>query len=102
MSNCSTLQQDQVMAPLYILSVVKYPFDIAKYSNVSYYGQSAHIWAEDEKIGKIADQLEVAQVFKNLWSVKYHQPNKGVKQSGFGMQDYQVFGDFYSNVKNIT
>lgn len=102
MSNCSTLQQDQVMAPLFILSVVKYPFDIAKYSNVSYYGQSAHIWAEEEKIGKIAEQLEVAQVFKNSWSVKHHQPNKGVKQSGFGIQDYQVFGDFFSNVKKMT
>lgn len=102
MSNCSTLQQDQVTAPLFILSVVKYPFDIAKYSNVSYYGQSAHIWAEEEKIGKIADQLEVAQVFKNQWSVKHHHPNKGVKQSGFGIQDYQVFGDFYSNVKKMT
>ncbi len=102
MSNCSTLQQDQVMAPLFILSVVKYPFDIAKYSNVSYYGQSAHIWAPDEKIEKIAEQLEVAQVFKNTWSVKQHRPNRGVKQSGFGLQDYRVFGDFFSSVKIMT
>ncbi|MFZ3231292.1 MAG: aldehyde dehydrogenase family protein [Pseudobdellovibrio sp.] len=102
MSNCSTLQQDQVLAPLFILSVVKYPFDIAKYSNVSYYGQSAHIWAEESKIPKIAEQLEVAQVFKNKWSAQCHLPNKGVKQSGFGLQDYQVFGDFFSNVKKIT
>ncbi len=102
MSNCSTLQQDEVMAPLFILSVVKYPFDIAKFSNVSYYGQSAHIWAEESKIDKIAEQLEVAQVFKNSWSVKHHYANQGVKQSGFGIQDDQVFGAFYSNVKNLT
>ena len=102
MSNCSTLQQDQVMAPLFILSIVKYPFDIAKYSNVSYYGQSAHIWGAEEKIEKIAEQLEVAHVFKNKWSVKHHEANKGVKQSAFGIQDYQVFGDFFSNVKKLT
>ncbi|OFZ31614.1 MAG: hypothetical protein A2622_03275 [Bdellovibrionales bacterium RIFCSPHIGHO2_01_FULL_40_29] len=102
MSNCSTLQQDQVMAPLFILSVVKYGFDIAKYSNVSYYGQSAHIWAEESKIAKIASQLDVAQVFQNKWSVQHHQPSKGVKQSGFGIQDYRVFGDFFSNVKILA
>ncbi len=102
MSNCSTLQQDQVMAPLFILSVVKYPFDVAKYSNVSYYGQSAHIWGADDKIEKIAEQLEVAHVFKNRWSVKHHEPNHGVKQSAFGIQDYHVFGDFFSNVKKLT
>lgn len=102
MSNCSTLQQDQVPAPLFILSVVKYPFDVAKYSNVSYYGQSAHIWAEESKIAKVAEQLDVAQIFMNKWSAERHGPNKGVKQSGFGIQDYQVFGDFFSNVKNLT
>lgn len=102
MSNCSTLQQDQVMAPLFILSVVKYPFDVAKYSNVSYYGQSAHIWAEDSKIAKVAEQLDVSQIFKNKWSAECHSPLKGVKQSGFGIQDYRVFGDFFSNVKTMT
>lgn len=35
MSRCSTLQQDQIHSPFYILSTVKYPFDVAKYSNVS-------------------------------------------------------------------
>lgn len=102
MSNCSTLQQDQVMSPLFILSVVKYPFDIAKYSNVSYYGQSAHIWGDENKMGKIAEELEVAQITKNSWSAKRHLPNQGVKQSAFGLQNYQVFGDFFSNVKKLT
>lgn len=102
MSNCSTLQQDQVLAPLFILSVVKYSFDIAKYSNVSYYGQSAHIWADPNKIQKIAEELEVSQVFKNKWSVESHQPNQGVKQSAFGLQDHRVFGNFFSNVKKMT
>lgn len=102
MSNCSTLQQDQVSAPLFILSVVKYPFDIAKYSNVSYYGQAAHIWSEESKILKIAEQLEVSLVCKNKWSVEVHEPLQGVKQSAFGLQDYQAFGAFFSNAKKLT
>lgn len=102
MSNCSTLQQDQVVAPLFILSVVKYPFDIAKYSNVSYYGQAAHIWSDESKIPKIAEQLEVALVCKNKWSVEIHQPLQGVKQSAYGLQDYRAFGAFFSNVKKMT
>jgi len=102
MSNCSTLQQDQVTAPLFILSTVKYPFDIAKYSNVSYYGLSAHIWGDETKITKVAEQLDVGQIFVNKWSAECHKVNLGVKQSGFGLQDYQVFGDFFSNAKNLT
>lgn len=102
MSNCSTLQQDQVMSPLFILSTVKYPFDIQKYSNVSYFGLAAHLWGEPEKLVKIADSLEVGRVFKNKWSVQTFGASSAVKQSGFGLQDYRTFGDFFSNVKIVT
>lgn len=102
MSNCSTLQQDQVMAPLFILSSVKYPFDIQKYSNVSYFGLAAHLWGEQEKLQKIADALEVGRICRNQWSVQVLAATKAVKQSGFGLQDYRTFGDFFSNVKIMT
>ena len=102
MSNCSTLQQDQVMAPLFILSTVKYAFDIQKYSNVSYFGFAAHLWGDDEKLAKIADSLEVGVICKNKWSAQIFGPVKSVKQSGFGLQDYRVFGDFFSNIKIVT
>jgi len=102
MSNCSTLQQDQVMSPLFILSTVKYPFDIQKYSNVSYFGLAAHLWGEPEKLIKIADSLEVGRVCKNKWSVQVFGASCAVKQSGFGLQDYRTFGDFFSNVKIVT
>lgn len=102
MSNCSTLQQDQVMSPLFILSTVKYPFDIQKYSNVSYFGFAAHLWGEPEKLVKIADTLEVGRIFRNKWSVQSFGPSCSVKQSGFGLQDYRTFGVFFSNVKIVT
>lgn len=102
MSNCSTLQQDQVMSPLFILSSVKYPFDVQKYSNVSYFGMAAHLWGEDEKLGKMAESLEVGLICKNKWSVQVFGAVKAVKQSGFGLQDYRTFGDFFSNAKILT
>lgn len=102
MSNCSTLQQDQLMSPLFILSTVKYPFDIQKYSNVSYFGLAAHLWGSEDKLGKIAEALDVGHICRNSWSVQVQGAIKAVKQSGFGLQDYRTFGDFFSNVKNLT
>jgi aminomuconate-semialdehyde/2-hydroxymuconate-6-semialdehyde dehydrogenase len=102
MSNCSVLQQDQVHGPAFILSTVKYGFDIPKYSNVSYYGFAASVWTEAGKNQKVIQQLDVGLVSLNRWNI--YSPNvvEGVKQSAFGNMSSQIFGDFYSNVKNVT
>lgn len=102
MSRCSTLQQDQVHAPVFILSTVKYPFDVAKYSNVSYFGFAAHLWGETEKMRKIAENLDVGLASVNRTSVEVPGAITAVKQSGFGLQDFQSFGAFFSNVKKIA
>ncbi len=102
MSRCSTLQQDQVHAPVFILSTVKYPFDVAKYSNVSYFGFAAHLWGEPEKLRKIAENLDVGLASINRASVEVPGAVTAVKQSGFGLQDFQSFGAFFSNVKKLT
>ena len=102
MSNCSALQQDQVMAPLYIMSEVKYAFDIPKYSNVSYYGHGASVWSEFSKAEKIINNLDVGQVSLNQWLIYSKIQNSAVKQSAFGQQDYHIFGDFFSNAKSLS
>lgn len=102
MSRCSTLQQDQIHAPFYILSAVKYPFDVAKYSNVSYYGFAAHLWGDREKLQKLGQSLDVGQVCLNTFSALAPGTVIGVKQSGYGLQDNRVFGAFFSNVKKIS
>jgi len=102
MSNCSVLQQDQVCSPAYILSTVKYPFDVPKYSNVSYYGFSADIWTEVGKNEKVIQQLEVGHISLNQWSVYSTESINGVKQSSFGTADRKIFGSFFSNVKNLS
>ena len=101
MSRCSTLQQDQVHAPVFILSAVKYPFDVAKYSNVSYFGFAAHLWGEPEKMQKLAENLDVGLASVNKTSVEVPGAVTAVKQSGFGLQDFQSFGAFFSNVKKL-
>jgi aminomuconate-semialdehyde/2-hydroxymuconate-6-semialdehyde dehydrogenase len=102
MSRCSTLQQDQIHAPFFILSTVKYPFDVVKFSNVSYYGFAAHIWGDQVKLSKLTDGLDVGMVCYNKSSVEVAGAFSAVKQSGFGLQDFQSFGTFFSNVKKVT
>lgn len=102
MSNCSVLQQDQVHGPAFILSTVKYGFDIPKYSNVSYYGHSASVWTEAGKNQKVIQQLDVGLVSTNVWSIYSPGVVEGVKQSSFGNMSSQIFGDFYCNVKKLT
>jgi len=102
MSNCSVLQQDQVSGPAFIVSIVKYPFDIPKYSNVSYYGFSADIWTEEGKNKKVIQQLEVGHVSVNRWNLHCIDSIYGVKQSAFGQTDRKIFGSFFSNVKKMT
>lgn len=101
MSNCSTLQQDQVFGPAFILSVVKYGFDIPKYSNVSYFGHSANVWTEADKNLKVLGGLEVGLVSLNKWSIYQVDEAIGVKQSSYGDPDRKIFGTFFSNVKKI-
>jgi len=101
MSRCSTLQQDQIHAPFFILSAVKYPFDVAKYANVSYFGHAAHLWGEEEKLAKVAAGLDVGAVTYNKWSVSLIEAFAGQKQSGYGLQDFSPSGRFFSNSKLI-
>ncbi len=102
MSNCSELQQDQLSLPVFVLSAVKYGFDVPKYSNVSYYGHSANIFSQSTPSEKIVNQLDVGLVSLNKWSVYQMNFFKAVKQSAFGLQDGQIFGEFNSNVKIIS
>lgn len=101
MSRCSTLQQDQIHSPCFILSAVKYPFDVPKYSNVSYFGFAAHLWGEPEKLTKVAQALEVGLVQYNRCSIELNGPIAGLKQSGYGLQDFRPEGAFFSNVTKV-
>lgn len=101
MSNCSTLQQDQVAAPLFILSTVKYPFDVPKYANVSYYGDTASIWIDPGKGEKVIAELAVANIVLNRWAIDEVRLQPGIKQSSFGNVDHSIFGTFHTKTKSV-
>ena len=102
MSNCSELQQDQLRLPIFILSAVKYGFDIPKYANISYYGHSANIFSDKPVSSKITDQLDVGLISCNKWSIYRSDNIFAFKQSATGIQGHQIFGEFNSNVKIIS
>lgn len=109
LSDCSVLQQDELSTPYYIFHPVKYPFDIPKYSNVSYYGAQASVWGlkpQSDSSGLVPAKwmmdLDVGLVSLNQWAVYKSIHNVLVKQSAFGSSDCRIFGDFNSNVKITT
>lgn len=101
LSHCSTLHQDCLMAPLVLISPVKYAHEMVKWSNTSYFGMSAQIFAPEEKIEKFASQLEVSQISANSWVESMGQLPLGLKQSFSGIPDGRPFGGFYSDLRKV-
>lgn len=102
LSNCSTLQQDELHGPLLIVTPVKYQHEMVKWVNTSYLAQSAVIWGSEEKALKLAEQLDVAEVSLNEWPSRELDPVGGNKQSSYGIQDYRWNGFFFSRAKKLT
>lgn len=98
--NCSVMQQDELFAPLFLQTSVKYQHESVKWSNTSYLGHSAIVWAPEEKFMKVAEKLDVGLVNSNSWMTA--NTVFGVKQSSFGITEMSWSGSFYSDVKKLT
>jgi aminomuconate-semialdehyde/2-hydroxymuconate-6-semialdehyde dehydrogenase len=101
LSHCSTLQQDCLMAPVVLISPVKYIHEMVRWTNTSYYGMLAQIFGPDEKVQKFGEQLEVSRVLANGWLEKMSELPLGLKQSFSGLSDVHPFGGFYSDLRKI-
>jgi acyl-CoA reductase-like NAD-dependent aldehyde dehydrogenase len=101
LSHCSTLQQDCLMAPVVLISPVKYVHEMVRWTNTSYYGMLAQIFGPDEKVLKFGEQLEVNRVVANGWLEKMSELPLGLKQSFSGLSDVHPFGGFYSDLRKI-
>ena len=100
LSHCSTLQQDLLQAPIVLVSPVKYPHDMVKWTNTSYYGELAQVFGPKEKIQKWGGQLEVGNILGSQWLTR--RPLKaGWKQAFYGNPDDRFFGSFFSDVRNF-
>jgi aminomuconate-semialdehyde/2-hydroxymuconate-6-semialdehyde dehydrogenase len=101
LSHCSTLQQDCLMAPVVLISPVKYVHEMVRWTNTSYYGMLAQIFGPEEKVPKFADQLEVSRILANCWIEKMSDLPLGMKQSFSGLSEVSAFGGFYSDLRKI-
>jgi len=101
LSNCSEMQQHQLVCPLFIVTAVKYTHEMIKWSNTGYLGHSAVVLAPDkEKAMKLAEPLEVGHVHINEWS-NFTRMGTPSKQSFWGNPDESWSGSFYNDVKKI-
>ncbi len=101
MSKCSTLQQEPIYSPAYVLFSLKYSFDIPKIHNVSYLGFSTDIWGAEDKVKKIRSQLDSGLISYQKWSIYDENVQIGLKQSFWGNPDCRLSGSYYSHHKTI-
>lgn len=101
MTNCSTLQQDDLQSPFVIVTTVKYQHEVQKYANVGYYGSDAFLFGSREKCEKVLTQLQARNYFFNEWRVK-SEPVVSSRQTFFGNSDFRAFGHFYSELKILN
>lgn len=100
--NCSNLQQEELSGPLLIVTSVKYQHEAIKWANNTSLGHSAIVWGPQDKVLKVASQLECAYVSCNSWSSIQSSPIFGLKQSSFGNFDMVWSGKFFSDVKKLA
>lgn len=98
LTNCSTLQLEEVEGPLVIVTAVKYAHEMVKWTNTGDFGFCASWWGPEEKLHKLADRLDVGRVWLNGW-LQDDSAFAGWKRSFFGNPDFSWQGSFFSNVK---
>jgi acyl-CoA reductase-like NAD-dependent aldehyde dehydrogenase len=98
LSNCSTLQLEDLNSPLIILNTVKYAHEMTKWVNLSEYGNCVLLIGPTEKTQKLSTSIECAQVFINDW-ISSSGPTAGWKKSTYGQTDLKWSGHFFSNIR---
>ncbi len=97
--NCSTLQQDELEAPVFPIVTVKYLHELAKWANNSSFGNLAVLWGNPETAQKLAEKLEFGGLWLNHWMRPQDESPWGLKQSAFGISENQAEGPFFSDRK---
>ncbi len=97
--NCSNLQQDELLVPVFPIVTVKYLHEIAKWANNTSYGNLAVLWGDEDKARKVAEKLEYGALWLNHWMRPEDKSPWGLKQSAFGIADDQAEGPFFSDKK---
>lgn len=88
LTNCSTLQGEELSGPWVTMASFKYPHDALKYANTSPLGLASYVIHPDpEKAKGVARKLEASRVFfdsKPAWPMALTESASAVKQSASG------------------
>jgi aminomuconate-semialdehyde/2-hydroxymuconate-6-semialdehyde dehydrogenase len=101
LTNCSTLQLEDLGAPVTIVSSVKYAHEMAKWTNTGDFGFCASVWGSEEKARRLAAKLQTSRIWINGW-MQGEGAFAGFKKSFVGIPDFRWDGAFFSDVKNVT
>ncbi len=99
---CSELHTLDLKLPIYFLNSVKYPFDIAKWVNLSPFGLLAVLISGPEKVQAFQHRFDVGLVLVNQWIEDLNFYPVGVKNSFAGTRDSQINGDFWATRQIIA
>lgn len=100
-SQCSEDHLREAMGPVVLMSVVKYPFEIAKWINSAETGFAARLIGDREISCKIASKIEVGAVFIERSFDPKESILFGVKGSILGQVDSKPEGSFFSQQRKI-
>lgn len=101
LTNCSTLQLEDLGQPLIIVNSVKYVHEMAKWTNTGEFAFAASLWGPADKARVLAAKLEAGRVWINGW-LEGDGAFAGWKKSFFGDPDFRWNGGFYSDVRTLT
>jgi acyl-CoA reductase-like NAD-dependent aldehyde dehydrogenase len=104
LTNCSTLQQDEIAGPLVLASSFKYQHEALKHANVSPYGRLGFVFENDpEKALRVAEKLEAGSVFTNNSNVRFDALEEIplLKNSGFSPEGGAALARFFSRGAKI-
>ena len=105
LTNCSTLQQDEIIGPFVTIASFKYQHDAIKNANTNPYARAAYVFeAQSAKAVRVAQKLEAAQVFINTGEADRNE-NLDVsaqKESGLGHVGTKAWLEFFSRTSIVT